>query len=190
MDKFNELLELKTPSAALASYDKAILINPDYAEAWSNRGNALIELGRPEDATKNYTRAIELQPVNAEAYSNRGTALLELGECDKAIADFDIALTLHPNDPEVCWNKALGLLLAGDNDNGQFAEGWNLTKIGGERKAVKHAIPWHLSGTVIPTSTRYWFCPSRASATRFFTQGYFLKWRPLQTKSSLASIRG
>ncbi len=35
---------------ALASCDKAIAINPNYAEAWNGRGVALGELGRHAEA--------------------------------------------------------------------------------------------------------------------------------------------
>jgi tetratricopeptide (TPR) repeat protein len=34
------LMDLKRPEDALASYDKAIALRPDYAEAYYNRGNA------------------------------------------------------------------------------------------------------------------------------------------------------
>ena len=35
------LRDLKRPEEALASYDQALAIKPDYAEALNNRGNAL-----------------------------------------------------------------------------------------------------------------------------------------------------
>jgi tetratricopeptide (TPR) repeat protein len=40
----------------LASYDKAIELKPDYAEAFSNRGNALKDLKRREEALASYVR--------------------------------------------------------------------------------------------------------------------------------------
>ena len=47
---------LKRSDDALASYDKAIALKPDYAEAYNNRGNALQEL-------KRYRRGVgELRP--------------------------------------------------------------------------------------------------------------------------------
>ena len=47
---------------AIAAYNKAILIKPDFAEAHTNRGNALKDLGRLDEAVVNYDKAI--QPVS------------------------------------------------------------------------------------------------------------------------------
>ena len=52
---------------AIASYDKAIEIDPKYTKAWINKGNALRKLGRHEDAIVCYDRAIELDPKNTLA---------------------------------------------------------------------------------------------------------------------------
>ena len=67
--------ELKRHEEALASYDKAIALKPDYAEAYNNRGNALKDLKRHEEALASYDKAIALKPDYAEAYNNRGAAL-------------------------------------------------------------------------------------------------------------------
>ena len=71
-------MDLKRPAEALASYDKAIALKPDYAEAHNNRGNALMDLKRPEEALASYDGAIALKPDFAEAHSNRGNALMDL----------------------------------------------------------------------------------------------------------------
>ena len=55
-------MDLKRPAEALASYDKAIALKPDYAEAHNNRGNALRDLKRPEEALASYDKAIALKP--------------------------------------------------------------------------------------------------------------------------------
>ncbi|BDA65900.1 hypothetical protein CAL7716_000660 [Calothrix sp. PCC 7716] len=39
---------------AIASYDKAVEIKPDFYEAWNNRGNALRNLERFEEAIISY----------------------------------------------------------------------------------------------------------------------------------------
>jgi protein O-GlcNAc transferase len=55
-------LKLHDPLDALHQADSAIECNPDYAEAWSNRGNALNDLRRHEEALASYERSIEIKP--------------------------------------------------------------------------------------------------------------------------------
>ena len=50
---------------ALASYDRALTLRPDYAEALYNRGNILRELKRFEEALASYDRALALRPDHA-----------------------------------------------------------------------------------------------------------------------------
>ena len=57
---------------ALASYDRALTVRPDYAEALSNRGITLQELKRFEEALASYDRALTVRPDYAEALYNRG----------------------------------------------------------------------------------------------------------------------
>jgi len=47
---------------AVKSYEKAIQLKPDYAEAYNNRGAALQTIGQNERALKNYEKAIQLKP--------------------------------------------------------------------------------------------------------------------------------
>ena len=51
-------MELKRLEEALASYDKAIALKPDYAEAFNNRGNALRELEHLDEALASYVRRL------------------------------------------------------------------------------------------------------------------------------------
>jgi tetratricopeptide (TPR) repeat protein len=60
---------------AVTSYDKAIAINPDYAEAWFNRGVTLTYLGRHSEAVTSYDKAIAIKPDYAEAKQEREIAL-------------------------------------------------------------------------------------------------------------------
>ncbi len=62
-------------SEALESYDRAIALKPDYAQAHNNRGVALADLRRFAEALECYGRAIALKPDFAEAHNNRGVAL-------------------------------------------------------------------------------------------------------------------
>ena len=60
----------KQLDAAIASYDQAIALKPDYAEAHCNRGIALEELWQLDAAVANYDQAIAFKPDYAEAYWN------------------------------------------------------------------------------------------------------------------------
>ncbi|MCS5589627.1 MAG: tetratricopeptide repeat protein [Candidatus Thioglobus sp.] len=82
---------------AVDCYNQAIQINPDYVDAYGNRGNALKELGRLDEAIKSYNKVIQLNPNYAEAYGNRGNALNELGQSDEAIKNYKKAIQLKPD---------------------------------------------------------------------------------------------
>jgi predicted O-linked N-acetylglucosamine transferase (SPINDLY family) len=89
---------------ALASYDAALAIRPDWVEALTNRGVALRNLKRAEDAVESYDSALALQPTYVLALINRGNALRDLGRHHQALASFEKALVLAPDN--------LGALLA------------------------------------------------------------------------------
>jgi len=58
----NQIKELRLYDQAIESYDKAIAIKSDYAEAWNNRGNALFELRRHEEALVSFSNALQHKP--------------------------------------------------------------------------------------------------------------------------------
>ena len=93
------------PLLGLRVSDQAIQLKPDYAEAWSNRGNALHKLKRNEEAIASHERALELKPDYVEAWSNRGNALNDLKRYEEAIAHYDKALSLKPDYAEGWSNK-------------------------------------------------------------------------------------
>jgi len=68
--------------AALASFDRALKLRPDYAEAISNRGKTLHELKRFEEALASFDRALKLRPDFAEAQFSEAL-------CRLLIADFE-----------------------------------------------------------------------------------------------------
>ena len=56
------LNELKRFDEALAHYDKALSLKPDFTEAWSNKGSILYGIARPLDARICFEKALELRP--------------------------------------------------------------------------------------------------------------------------------
>ncbi|NCS08352.1 MAG: tetratricopeptide repeat protein, partial [Microcystis aeruginosa G13-07] len=94
---------------AIASYDQALEIKPDYHYAWNNRGSALDDLGRYEEAIASWDQALEIKPDLHEAWYNRGIALGNLGRYEEAIASWDQALEIKP-DYHYAWNnRGVGL---------------------------------------------------------------------------------
>lgn len=69
---------------------------PNFAEAYNNRGNAYSELNQLETAIEDYNRAIALKPNDAEAYYNRGNAYRKLNQYAKAIEDYSKAIEKNP----------------------------------------------------------------------------------------------
>ena len=102
-------MDLKRPAEALASYDKAIALKPDYAAAHNNRGNALRGLKRPDEALASYDKAIALKPDVAEAHNNRGNALMDLKRPVEALASYDKAIALKPDFAEAHNNRGAAL---------------------------------------------------------------------------------
>jgi tetratricopeptide (TPR) repeat protein len=94
---------------ALASYDRALAVRPDYAEALFNRGVTLHELKRFEEALASYDRALILRPDYAEALSNRGLSLHALKRFEEALASHDRALILRPDFAEALCNRGFTL---------------------------------------------------------------------------------
>lgn len=93
---------------AKSDYEKALWVNPNYANAYNNRGNMLFLEGDLEGAVADYTRAIRLEPGFVEAFCNRGMARQRLGRFEAARADYEMALSLNGEYTEA--RKWLGTL--------------------------------------------------------------------------------
>jgi tetratricopeptide (TPR) repeat protein len=113
------LQQLGRYSDALADYDAALALKPDYVEALGNRGIVLQKLVRYQEALASYDQALALNPGYADASSNRGDTLQQLGRYDEALAGYGNALAIDPNHANAHFNEAQCRLLLGD-----FARGW------------------------------------------------------------------
>jgi tetratricopeptide (TPR) repeat protein len=82
---------------AIAQFTQAIKLDPNYTDAYNNRGNAYYDLDDYDKAIADYAQAIKIDPGDADAYNNRGIAYHNLGDYDKAIADYAQAIKLDPN---------------------------------------------------------------------------------------------
>jgi tetratricopeptide (TPR) repeat protein len=100
---------------AIEDYDKALIIELDLAEAYSNCGLAYDEKGMHDLAIAKYNKAISLDPGASWVYHNRGVAYYKKGNLDSAIADFNIVISLDPDSPLVYNSRGLAY-----NDKGEY----------------------------------------------------------------------
>lgn len=101
------------PEKAVALLDKAISIEPSYAEAYARRGLARSELGNREEAFDNLTTAIRLDP-NPEYYAYRGLVSMRGGDGRAAARDIDYSLKKQPAQSRA--HNFKGVLALGGDD--------------------------------------------------------------------------
>ena len=102
---------------ALTSYDRAIALKSDLAEAHANAGNILAALGRHEDAVTRYDRAIAARKDFVEVHINRGNSLRLLGRLEEAAAAYDAAVAIRPTMAQAHFSRGLAA-----EDCDRFAE--------------------------------------------------------------------
>lgn len=83
---------------AVGAFQRAILLKPDFAEAYNNLGSSYYSLGEHRKAEEAIRRAILLKPEMAVALSNLGNVNIALGHNKRAIPFFEQALRLGLND--------------------------------------------------------------------------------------------
>jgi protein O-GlcNAc transferase len=83
--------------AAIESYQQALRLKPDYAEAFYNLGNVLQKQGKLGAAIEFYQQALNIKPEIAEAHNNLGTIFQLEGQLDAAIESYQRALEVKPN---------------------------------------------------------------------------------------------
>ena len=88
---------------AVNAYKQAIIIDPNYPNAYNNMGVALKEQGKLEEAIEAYNKALAIKPDNAEAYYNMGNALKEQGKLEEAIEAYTSQLKLIMPMPLTTW---------------------------------------------------------------------------------------
>ena len=85
---------------AIANYDRAIELKPDYAGAYHNRGIAKAIMEDYRGTIADYDRTIELKSDDASAYYIRGLAKVNLKDYHDAIKDYSRAIELKSDHAE------------------------------------------------------------------------------------------
>ena len=111
---FNQGMEqanLGDLEAAIALWDQALAIDPNFAPAWHNRGSALGTLGETEAAIASFDRALALNAQDIEALNAKGQVLYSLQQWPEAIACWDQVVSLQPNYYQAWYNRGSALEL-------------------------------------------------------------------------------
>jgi tetratricopeptide (TPR) repeat protein len=101
---------------ALEEYEKAIAINPAFADARANLGVAYKRRGNYEKAIEEYQKALAANPNMAEARTNLGLAYYHQGRYDKAVAEYQKALNIDPLLAAAYYNLGLAYIAQGLDD--------------------------------------------------------------------------
>lgn len=82
--------------AALANYDKALELYPEYTDAWVRKGVTLFDDDRISEAEECLNQAVALRPSEFKPVYNRGKLRLHTGDTEGALRDLDKATSLKP----------------------------------------------------------------------------------------------
>jgi protein O-GlcNAc transferase len=92
-------------AAAEQSYRRALALEPNDAESWSNLGCTLWKLDRLAEAESCLMRAVALRPKLTDAHNNLGGVLEARGQLEQAGERYRIAIGLDTARPEPHCNR-------------------------------------------------------------------------------------
>ena len=105
--KANTLLEKHEYPKAIQEYDIALAFDPEYSDAYNNRGIAFFETGNYKEAIISYDSAIQKNPNLVNAYYNRSKALMQVREYAASLNDLQVVERHFPDTSALFF--ALGL---------------------------------------------------------------------------------
>jgi tetratricopeptide (TPR) repeat protein len=108
-------LQVSQYAQAIPAFDRAIQLEPKFAEAYLFRGKALAASGERERAILDFSEAIELQPSNPNPVLERGSAYFYIKNYPAAIADATRAIELNPMLATAYNLRAIALREMGDS---------------------------------------------------------------------------
>ena len=109
--KANEELRLKNHPEAIRLYGEAIRLNPDYTEAYHNRGVAYFETNKHFEAIQDFNEALRIDPDYRDSYFARLNAYLAAGYYERGLADSRKLREWYP-DSGLVWSLEGTFLIA------------------------------------------------------------------------------
>ena len=109
----NVYSELSRREDAIAAYEAALDLRPDYVEALVNLGATFNERGEMEKAVPVLSKAVELRPKDPKVYVNLGNAFYSQGDYRKAMDQFRKALEVDEKSFEAHYQLGVAYADAG-----------------------------------------------------------------------------
>ena len=94
---------------AIASFEKAVELNPESSYARNNLGLALIYDKRYEEAVDSLEQAVELEPVEGYMWNNLGMAYEQLDRLDDARDAYDKAVAMDSDHASASLGRLKGV---------------------------------------------------------------------------------
>ncbi len=92
-----QALERKDYEHAMEHFNRAVEIDPDFAEPYNQRAVAAYLLERYADSIEDCKRTIERMPMHFGALAGMGHCYAHLGKMREAIESYERALAIHPH---------------------------------------------------------------------------------------------
>ncbi|MCJ7679696.1 MAG: sulfatase-like hydrolase/transferase [Candidatus Aminicenantes bacterium] len=120
-------------SEADKAFEKALSLDPKYADVYFNIGLSCLALFLKEKdqsvferSVRNFEKAIELDPRLTAAYNGLANAYAGVNDLEKAVSYWNRALEIRPDNPECLYNL-----------------GYTLSKLGRRAEALEHLNSFH-----------------------------------------------
>ncbi|MBS0266606.1 MAG: tetratricopeptide repeat protein [Planctomycetes bacterium] len=105
----NTLMAQGRPLDAIAAFQRALQMHPEFAAARYNLATVWLICGQLDEAAAAYQELLQFRSDFPEAHNNLGTIWLKRRHLEEAVNCFERALTLRPNFPEALNNLGTAL---------------------------------------------------------------------------------
>lgn len=109
--------KLERYEEAIDIADKALSIDPDSVEAYTNKAHALEKVGTIDETLEYYDKALEIDPNIIDMWLSKANALKDYERFDEALECYKKALTHFPHNPDILYYMSTLYLIKGDTEN-------------------------------------------------------------------------